>query len=292
MNDLTPQKSFIIGSEWIYYKIYCGVNTADFILTDTIHVITSKLLDTKIIDKWFFIRYKDPEFHLRFRLHATDNIHVGAIIAEIYQALRPLITEKLIWNINTDTYTRELDRYGEHTIDTIEWIFYYDSVMLLQAINKVKTDEQRLLFILKATYELLDSFKLNEHDKLTFVDIMKSAFKSEFRANKVTSKQLAAKYKIIQKEVETFLSPPYFDDELVSLNIIIVQRSNDTKVSINDILRHQKNNTLHTSLRDLLASLIHMSINRAFRSKQRQHEMIVYDFLSKFLKTKIAKNNA
>ena len=66
------KRSFIIGSEWVYYKIYTGPKTADSILVDFIKPIVDQLLKDGIIKMWFFIRYADPEFHLRVRFQITN----------------------------------------------------------------------------------------------------------------------------------------------------------------------------------------------------------------------------
>lgn len=57
----------------------------------------------------------------------------------------------------------------------------------------------------------------------------------------------------------------------------------------NKLIEEDKKNTLQVPLKDIAASLIHMSINRLFKSKQRHYELVVYDFLSKYYRTQIAK---
>ena len=61
------KRTFSLGSEWLYFKIYCGVKTADFILVDYLKETIEQLLAQQYISKWFFIRYNDPDAHLRLR---------------------------------------------------------------------------------------------------------------------------------------------------------------------------------------------------------------------------------
>ncbi|MCP5106131.1 MAG: hypothetical protein GY950_22285 [bacterium] len=42
-------------------------------------------------------------------------------------------------------------------------------------------------------------------------------------------------------------------------------------------------------LNDLMGSYSHMMINRLFKSKQRLHEMTLYDFLHRYYKSEIAR---
>ena len=49
------KRKFIIGDEWIYFKIYTGLKTADKILIETISPLVQHLFENKRIDKFFFI---------------------------------------------------------------------------------------------------------------------------------------------------------------------------------------------------------------------------------------------
>lgn len=63
------QRKFIPGSQWLYFKIYTGVKTADEVLAHTIRPFLRELYAERWIDGSFFIRYNDPDFHIRLRLH-------------------------------------------------------------------------------------------------------------------------------------------------------------------------------------------------------------------------------
>ncbi|MBK8924711.1 MAG: lantibiotic dehydratase [Crocinitomicaceae bacterium] len=65
------KRTFIPGSEWIYYKIYCGEKTAERILLELVYPLSTEICDTlKLAEKWFFIRYADPDHHIRIRFYA------------------------------------------------------------------------------------------------------------------------------------------------------------------------------------------------------------------------------
>jgi len=54
---MNKKRTFIIGDEWLYFKVYTGYKTADTLLTDTVFPLSQYLLKEKLIDHWFFIRY-------------------------------------------------------------------------------------------------------------------------------------------------------------------------------------------------------------------------------------------
>ncbi|WP_371311652.1 lantibiotic dehydratase C-terminal domain-containing protein [Flavobacterium circumlabens] len=56
------------------------------------------------------------------------------------------------------------------------------------------------------------------------------------------------------------------------------------KKILNNVPSDDRNYTL-----ELIASFVHMNINRTFRSKQREYELICYDFMNKYYKYIIYK---
>ena len=112
---------FIPGSEWLFLKIYTGSKSADTILSEDIRILTKYLLEQTYIDSFFFIRYADPNFHIRLRLHIPKpEIGYSPIMCTIHNAFRPLMAKGLIFSVVCDTYMRELERYGEQTISSVE----------------------------------------------------------------------------------------------------------------------------------------------------------------------------
>ena len=135
------QRLYIPGDKWLYFKIYTGIKTADNIIAKEIFVIIKRLHKQKIIDKWFFIRYSDPQFHLRIRLLMKDQNQSGEILQLFYSSLIALNKNNMFWKIQLDTYNRELERYGEHLIEEAESVFYADSECILSLIKKISNND-------------------------------------------------------------------------------------------------------------------------------------------------------
>ena len=59
-----------------------------------------------------------------------------------------LLEQDVIWKIQTETYQREIERYGENTIENSETLFWHDSELILKYLdlkdNKVKTGTEDL----------------------------------------------------------------------------------------------------------------------------------------------------
>ncbi len=117
------QRIFYIGDEWLYYKLYCGKQTADQLLVNILKPLTEDLINRKLIDQWFFLRYGDPDFHIRIRFHLSEINKIGEVVLDINQTLRYYVKEDLIWKVQVDVYQREIESYGSNTMLLSEKFF-------------------------------------------------------------------------------------------------------------------------------------------------------------------------
>lgn len=280
----TKQK-FIIGEEWLYYKIYCGVKTADLLLIETIKPLINQLLNNQQIDQWFFIRYKDPEPHIRLRFHFNDITKIAFVINAVKENLKESIENQSIHKIQIDTYNRELFRYGRNAIEFAETLFYNDSECITSALQLIENEDLLLLFTLKNTTDLIHSFGLNDEEFLAFVNQQMRHFKEEFKVDKKANKQLLKKYNERKKDLTQFLTNLNKINKYKPLNVLLKLKNKNDIFAIHEL---SKQNNLNT-IKNKLSSFIHMSINRSFRSKQRLYEMLCYDFLVRYYKSKIAR---
>lgn len=276
------QRDFCLGSEWLYYKIYTGVKTSDFILLEKLKPVIDLLIKKKIISQWFFVRYKDTDEHLRIRFLLSDTNHLAKVIKAFYPVFNELSSQNLIWKIQTDTYNREIERYGVKTMTNSEFLFWKDSEMILNYIE-MKSDfnqpETPLLFSFYAINSLLNLFNLSGKEKLSLMDNLQISFKQEFEADKQLRKELSINYRSIQSQIEELFSN--FSEDFNFIYHIV----NTKSAQIGHVTSEIKNK-LEISLYNFLSSHIHMIINRQYNSKQRMYELIIYDHLFRYYKTR------
>lgn len=283
------KRTFILGDTWLYYKLYCGARTSDAILTETIKPLVNQLLEDQLISKWFFIRYNDPEFHIRIRFHLNDVKKIGELILAVKSALQLYVDDDIIYKIQTDNYQREIERYGSNTMEVAETLFYSESTMLLKAIDAIEDDELYFLFVLKAIDQLLNNFGYRIKEKLDLVTINRDAYKREFSADRTLNKQLDKKYRDLKGALVEFLETTNTPSEYEYLEQILKEKEIKTGAAIKNILKYKKEGLLELPLPDLLSSYIHMLVNRAFRTKQRFYELVSYDFLTRYYKLMVFK---
>src|SRR5690606_35099008 len=167
------QRNLIIGDDWLYYKIYTGRKTTNYILVEVLKPIIENLIEKKIIIKWFFIRYEDPKHHIRLRFNFSDDKNLYLIINSLKDSLKILIEQDLVWRVQIDTYQREIERYGEKTIELAEEFFFVDSQLMVSFLSLIEGNEGeeiRWLFSLYTIDILLDNFDYNKETKLFLLE--------------------------------------------------------------------------------------------------------------------------
>jgi len=286
------QRNFIIGDNWVYYKIYTGKKTADTILIEIINPIATLLIEEKVIDKWFFIRYGDPEHHLRIRFHCLDKNNIGGVMNKFLPRFTELLNEDIIWKIQSDTYKRELERYGENTMEFSETLFFYDSLLTVSILDIIGNEDEELrwLFALKTVDNLLNNFGYSLDKKLNLFEQLKNGFGQEFGIDKNVNKQIDLKYRNYRYQIDSLLNlNNNSQSEFFKIIEILDHFNTNIRPVVDKILDYNNSNLLMPDLNNLLISYIHMSMVRLFKSKNRLHELVIYDFLYRYYKSSTAR---
>lgn len=273
------ERKFIPGSEWLYLKIYTGVKTSDVILQEIITSI-SDMIEEKLIIKWFFIRYSDPKHHLRLRFHLADVSKYKIVLTKLNQSLRDFIDSGEIANIVIDSYTREIERYGELTIEYAEELFYKNSVLVINFIEY--DDEEKIMVSMFYFDRILSDLELSNEDKIKLVSRLNKSFKAEFNADKKFNSQLDKKFRMFKPKYAEFITSIEFSE----IRNLIISNISTTSLYIEGSVICQNKITIF-SQPNFFESIYHMHINRTFISNQRLFEMIVYDYLNRYYKIQI-----
>jgi lantibiotic biosynthesis protein len=281
--DLSVERNFSIGSEWLYYKFYSGIKTADKLLAEVIRPLTEQLLEKKLIDHFFFIRYSDPDIHIRLRFHISDPKNLGPVILAVNKSINSYLEMSLITKIQTDTYKRELERYGANTIEAAEQFFYIDSIATLNLLDLIDGEEGediRWQFAVRSIDELLTGFGYTSAEKLNLLESLKSSFIQEHGGSKELKLQLDSKFRNVRKKVEDILDRTIDNErEILPLIELLEWKKEQLAPVVSTILEHRDKGKLQIRLNDLMASYIHMMLNRIFKARQRTFELVVYDLL-------------
>lgn len=280
------ERCYVLGSEWLYYKLYMGSTISEQFLISQIKPIGDYLIENGLIDKWFFINFNDPNRHIRIRLHLTNPTeHLKAVIMFFHKAIKPYLDSKLIKDVNIGTYKRELERYGFDTINDFETLFFYNSKLIVDIIEHIEEDQnKRWLYALKAIDVFLNDWELNLAEKSKFLNFLDSSYSQEMGSTTSTHKHLSKKFRNHRKKVESTLK----ENTDVVLEELLQKHSIKTKKVIDSIynkIEYDKDIAF-----SYLDSYVHMHCNRLFTSRQRINEWVLYWYLSKHYKSELARN--
>ena len=283
-------RTFIPGSEWVYFKIYTGTKTADAILKNELYGYVREMMKNDRIDKWFFIRYSDPDFHIRLRLHLKETRDFTYIFNRFFEICSPLVNIGLVWNIQCDTYQREMERYGSDSISLVEDLFCIDSEFIINLLNQLNignAEQQRWKLGLSLIDSFLSAFSFELLQRKELLNTISESFKKEFGfTNHHAKKQLDNKYRTSRKEIENAM---LWENEVTETIDTIKARKHAIFPIAEKLTAMEKSGELQVSLKGLLKSIIHMTMNRWFRTKNRLHEMVLYDFMFRYYTGEIAK---
>ncbi|PAJ72841.1 lantibiotic dehydratase [Pseudoalteromonas sp. NBT06-2] len=287
----TPiKRRFSPGSQWLSLKIYAGNTAVETLLAE--HLLPEIEQSSSLFKKWFFIRYGDPDWHLRIRFFGEPSELYGQLLPRLSALLDPMVENNEIHKVELFTYEREVERYGgPDAMALVEDLFMADS-HLIAATIQLETefnDEVRCRVALLMTDLLLNEFKYDAKEKLNLINGLRAGFGQEFNEGSKLRKQLGDKYKKIQLQLLSDFSQIQIHPQvgLTSeqqhlFNIVTIWKKQASPIikRLNQLISSDEG--IKCNKDTLLSSLLHMHNNRMFKAYGREHELVMHDFLRRY----------
>jgi thiopeptide-type bacteriocin biosynthesis protein len=299
VNGHALRRSFAPGSEWLFAKLYTGTATADRVLRDVVAPLARQALAGGMADTWFFIRYGDPDWHLRLRFHGDPAMLSGRLLPALHAAAAPQLDDGRLWKLQLDTYEREVERYGGPLgIVQTERLFQADSEAVLEILDMLEGDEGadvrwRLAFY--GVDALLNDLRLDPAAKLEVLSRMRQGFAQEFATGgeesaKALQVQLDQKFRTERPKLDPLLDAGADPESPLAPALeVLARRSRAMAPILDEMRRLQDAKLLDGSIADMAVSLAHMHVNRFIRSAARAHELVLYDFLYQTHRSRAAR---
>ena len=116
------------GSDWLFVSLYGPRAGEDELLAGPVREFAAGLVDTGQVDGWLFVRYADPEPHLRLRFHGAPSSLASAVLPSAAVWAADLVAGGRRARFGVEVYERELERYGGPEATTLaETLFCADS---------------------------------------------------------------------------------------------------------------------------------------------------------------------
>ena len=278
-NYFTPVKrKFIPGSEWIYCKLYCQPDRSNELLIEHITTYLDLLQSIGKLKKWFFIRYRDPDYHLRIRLNIDP--HDGGDIIHIFnRRFAGLVQAGLINDLKVEIYERELERYSPFLIEPIESLFCESSLRIAEYLKSQSSVESAnyQYFEFSDLHCIMEAFDFGPLGKSKLCCQLYESLSVEYENGKSLNEQMKRKFREVKDVLimalerdKHFKSIPFYSSLLTV---------------------HKKSRKLpFENRRQLVADIMHMHLNRLFVDDARKQEMIIYYCLWRHYQSAVARN--
>ena len=262
--------------DWLYFKIYCHPLCSDIVFCSHLLPLLEQGVREEMIQDWFWIRYMDPDYHLRVRIR-TRKEHYGAVLSLFTTCLNKLYADQLVRQFRTDVYRRELERFSAQLMLAVEKVFCASCRMVARFLKKKDREASDGVVVLKeavwATYAILNAVGFDQQRIAGLSKLSFEQFFLEFGSPKAFKSELEGVHKGLCAELTAGLHQQQQTRRYRLLRIPVLQVAADL----------QRRKVRSVLPQKLAADLVHMHLNRLFVYEQRYYEMITYFLLYRTL---------
>ncbi len=279
-------RRFPPGSEWLYAKLYTGAGTADHVLNHLVGPLVRSSLASGTADAWFFIRYSDPEWHLRLRLHGEPGRLHAEVLPSLEAAAAPLLEAGQLWRMQLDTYEREVERFGgDRAIELAELVFAADSEAVLTILGLLSGDaglDLRWRLAIRGMDLLFDDLGLALEEKRSLARRAREGLGREFGIDGNFRGRVSDRYRAERARLEALLDPGQAPPAPLLAGVEALRRRSLQLAPVTAELRRLgQAGRLSARLTDIAMSYAHMHVNRLLRSAHRAQELVLYELLDR-----------
>ncbi|MBW8879505.1 MAG: lantibiotic dehydratase [Acidobacteria bacterium] len=158
------------GSDWLYVKLYCPRDHEDDVICGSMQTFAENAVASRLADSWFFLRYSDPDPHLRVRFHGSPERLRSQLFAHLCDWAGGLMSDGLCLKFVMDTYEQEIERFGgPEGMAAAEALFAADSLGATELVGLFREkrwphDQTALLAL--SSDDLLGGLGFDEADRL------------------------------------------------------------------------------------------------------------------------------
>lgn len=241
------------GSDWLFLKLYCGRELEEDMLMEC-KTFVERVLAKNYAEDFFFIRYSDPDPHIRIRFHGASKRLTDKLYPLVCAWASGLQAKDLCLKFVLDTYDREMERYGgSEAICLAEKLFAADSQAVLDilAAERACADKRdRIITAVASLNHLLGDMGLDDQARIDWC-------KKYVNSWNAVSKE----YREKQKHLREALDEP---SKTIDINIaqFFVIRHERLAAITRKYRALEQNGKLKPEYWNIIRSITHMHCNR------------------------------
>jgi thiopeptide-type bacteriocin biosynthesis protein len=277
------------GSEWLYVKLYTGEARADQLLSEAVAPLVRWARSAQLVDRWFFLRYSDPNHHIRLRFRGDVDGLYGPFRERLRRALAGRRFKTAVWKEQWDTYLPETERYGgAEGLAISEELFQIDSDTVLAVLPAASSDI-RWTFAYAGVDRLLASLGMSHEERMACVERLRDGFFREFGLESSDRQRMGVRFREHRPLLMSLLEEPArWPEPLRGKASVYLRNGQKAAVCAKRLRELERRGRLGVPFGSLAASYVHMHVNRVLRSSQREHEAVIYHFLAQSYRSLLA----
>lgn len=268
------QRTYLPGSEWLFLKLYGPRNRQEELIGWHLREFCSRVQGQGIAKQSFYMRYADPDHHVRLRFQIEPSSDAGGeLIALVSQWSEQLREEGLLTRLVIDTYDPEIERYGGRgLIAFAERTFASDSQVTAEWLGRLRMGQMSMSLPKLAVISIADlaaGFGLTLDDQLSWFDERAATKRhlDEFRKERRTYLRLLDP----DANRQGLLEHP--DGEWIMGTLL--QRRDAVQAYAAEVRRCESLGEVCQPLESILASVVHLHLNRLLGTDRKREEQVM-----------------
>ncbi|MEJ8547465.1 thiopeptide-type bacteriocin biosynthesis protein [Brevibacillus borstelensis] len=268
-----PDRIHLPGGEWLYAKLYGCKSREEECIGFPLRQFCIDMERKGLANASFFMRYKDPDSHVRLRFRGEPSRLASGLLPELHEWARGLQQAGMLTRLVIDTYEPEIGRYGGPALITLaEDVFAADSkavshMLALKRGRNIGLDLTLLGVI--SVLDIAEQFGLSFAQQLDWFErrYEKKAYQQEFR----TARRL---YLTLGNAEGAWAGLAEHPDGRMLLPLL-QERKTALFPFAAKIRESYASGELSNTPDNILASVIHMNVNRLFGTDRESERKVM-----------------
>lgn len=279
---------FTPGSEWLYLRLHVAPAMADQILMHAVSQVLAWAKGTGELKRWFFLRYDEQGHHLRLRFCGSPKWLRGPLSEQLEAALARWVESRIVSRVVSDTYRREVERYGgDEAMLVAEAWFEASSDEALAVIGRLSSDEQlenRSWATFIGVHRTLRLLLGSDDEQRAALEGWRRSLFEENGGTAALESSLSTVGRVHRAWVDQLVSG-VVPERLGEVASVLTSQRSILEPLAESMKQLYGQRRLTTSLQNICGALTHMHVNRMLRAQQRQQELVMYDLLLRQLRS-------
>ncbi|MFG1796344.1 lantibiotic dehydratase [Nocardia sp. NPDC049149] len=244
------------GSDWLFAKLYHVPTFEEDLLADRIRAFCAHTVADGSADSWFFLRYADPDPHLRIRWHGTPDQLADNLAPALLRWGATLVSDGFCRRLCIDTYDQEVERYGGAAGTSVaEDLFAADSAAVLDLLHLIDQRTVELDRTMLGVYTV--------HDLVTTLGLNPAAQEDFYRQGVLDRRATSDEFRRQKPALRAMLAnPQWLTDQPGGDAIAAILAQRRTHLHTTASRLTELTTELTRSPLDLIRSYVHMHCNR------------------------------